>query len=153
MTWNCAAIDHGVTIFPNGKIGPCCQISADYLKPISEINNKDKFADLKTQKPPPACYLCNNAEGSGLNSYRQHFNSLNNNSQGIQFLDLRHTNQCNLKCRYCGPHFSSLWAKELKHTIEIKKQSIADIKNTIINAIIIKQNSLLHLFNLRSFIF
>ena len=62
MTWECAAIDHGVTIFPNGKIGPCCQVSSDYLKPISELTNPNRFADLKTkfiythllEKPVPA---------------------------------------------------------------------------------------------------
>lgn len=132
MTWQCAAIDHGVTIFPNGKIGPCCQISADYIKPISEINNKNRFADLKTENPPSACNLCSNAEGNGLRSYRQYFNQLDNKSQGLQFVDIRHTNHCNLKCRYCGPHFSSQWAKELNHSIEIKKQDISDIVDTIV---------------------
>jgi len=37
--WKCAAIDNGVTIFPNGKIGPCCLIDSSYLKPISELTN------------------------------------------------------------------------------------------------------------------
>jgi sulfatase maturation enzyme AslB (radical SAM superfamily) len=132
MPWNCPAIDHGVTIFPNGKIGPCCQISADYIKPISEINNPNRFSDLKTENPPAACHLCINAEGQGLRSYRQFFNSIETKNPGIQFVDIRHTNQCNLKCRYCGPHFSSQWAKELKHPIELKKQNITDIKNIII---------------------
>ena len=55
VTWKCAAIDHGVTIFPNGKIGPCCKIRSDYLKPIGELNNKQRFIDLKTEYPPSAC--------------------------------------------------------------------------------------------------
>jgi sulfatase maturation enzyme AslB (radical SAM superfamily) len=133
MTWKCAAIDHGVTIFPNGKIGPCCQVSADYLKPISIIQNSDRFADLKTETPPPACHYCTLAESNNLPSYRQMFNSYNNNMPGIQFVDIRHTNQCNLKCRYCGPHFSSQWAKELSHSVEIKTQTLTDYKDVIIN--------------------
>jgi molybdenum cofactor biosynthesis enzyme MoaA len=133
MTWNCAAIDHGVTFFPNGKIGPCCQISANYLKPISLIRDSNRFADLKTENPPSACHYCISAESNNLSSYRQLFNKLNNNTPGIQFVDVRHTNQCNLKCRYCGPHFSSQWAKELNHTVEIKTQSVADYKDVIVN--------------------
>jgi sulfatase maturation enzyme AslB (radical SAM superfamily) len=133
MTWNCAAIDHGVTIFPNGKIGPCCQVSADYLKPISMIRDSNKFSDLKTETPPSACHYCILAESNNLPSYRQMFNSFNNNMPGTQFVDIRHTNQCNLKCRYCGPHFRSQWAKELNHSVEIKTQSIADYKDVIVS--------------------
>jgi sulfatase maturation enzyme AslB (radical SAM superfamily) len=133
MTWKCAAIDHGVTFFPNGKIGPCCQISADYLKPISLSRDPNRFADLKTENPPPACHYCISAESNGLSSYRHMFNTLNTNSPGIQFVDIRHTNHCNLKCRYCGPHFSSQWAKELNHSVEIKTQNISDYKDIIIN--------------------
>jgi sulfatase maturation enzyme AslB (radical SAM superfamily) len=33
---------------------------------------------------------------------------------GIQFVDIRNTNFCNLKCRYCGPRFSSRWDSEIK---------------------------------------
>jgi molybdenum cofactor biosynthesis enzyme MoaA len=133
MTWQCAAIDHGVTIFPNGKIGPCCQISADYLKPIALIRDPNKFSDLKTETPPSACDYCSLAEFNGLPSYRQMFNSMDNNVQGTQFVDIRHTNHCNLKCRYCGPHFSSQWAKELNRAVEIKTQKLDDYKDIIIN--------------------
>jgi sulfatase maturation enzyme AslB (radical SAM superfamily) len=52
---------------------------------------------------------------------------------GTQFVDIRHTNHCNLKCRYYGPHFSSQWAKELNHTVEIKTQNLTDYKDIIIN--------------------
>ena len=58
--WKCAAIDHGVTLFPNGKIGPCCLIAANYLKPISLLKDPNRFADLKRNKndPPEACQEC-----------------------------------------------------------------------------------------------
>jgi len=117
--WSCAAIDHGVTVFPNGKIGPCCRISADYLKSSSELSNPDRFADLKTSEPPAACHACINDEYRGMTSYRTMFNSLATAQPGLQFVDIRNTNLCNLKCRYCGPHFSSQWAQELQHPISI----------------------------------
>jgi len=117
--WSCAAIDHGVTVFPTGKIGPCCRISADYLKPLSELSNSERFADLKTPEPPDACRACIDDEYRGMTSYRTMFNSLATTQSGLQFVDIRNTNLCNLKCRYCGPHFSSQWARELQHAIPI----------------------------------
>ena len=47
MTWQCAAIDHGVTFYENGKIAPCCLIAHTYRKDITEIHNQP-FKDLKT---------------------------------------------------------------------------------------------------------
>ena len=113
MTWTCAAIDHGVTIFSNGKIGPCCHISADYLKPITELNNPNRFQDLYSDSPPDACNSCHRTERQGIKSYREQFNYQKSDKLGLQFVDIRNTNYCNLKCRYCGPHFSSQWSEEL----------------------------------------
>lgn len=134
MTWTCAAIDHGVTIFSNGKIGPCCQINADYLKPISELLNPDRFIDLKTQDCPPdhPCSNCAINEYHGLPSYRNTFDSIVTSLPGLQFVDIRNTNFCNLKCRYCGPHFSSQWAEELDKFSLVQHQDIADYKDILI---------------------
>ena len=110
MTWNCRAIDHAVTVFPDGGIGPCCEIDFSYRKPITEINNPNRFQDLKTAQPPEACKKCVHAEQSNLLSYRQTFKYY---TQGIAHVDIRNTNECNLKCRYCGPHYSNQWSKEL----------------------------------------
>jgi sulfatase maturation enzyme AslB (radical SAM superfamily) len=132
MTWKCAAIDHGVTIFPNGKIGPCCKIKADYLKPISDLTNADRFADLKTEYPPSACESCISDECNNLPSYRHQFNNLKTSAAGLQFVDIRNTNLCNLKCRYCGPHFSSQWAKELGNIQPIVRQDLTHWKSTLI---------------------
>lgn len=132
MTWKCAAIDHGVTIFPNGKIGPCCKIKGDYLKPISMLADPDRFSDLKTEYPPSACESCISDECNQLTSYRHHFNSLKTNSPGLQFVDIRNTNLCNLKCRYCGPHFSSQWAKELGYRNPINHQDLNPWKSILV---------------------
>ena len=124
-TWECGAIDHGITIFPNGKIGPCCQIHSDYLKPISVINDPNRFSDLKTpiESPPAACILCTNNEARGVESYRTQYQP-SDNLPGIKYVDIRNTNLCNIKCRTCGPHFSNKWAEELGHSITIKNQSV-----------------------------
>jgi sulfatase maturation enzyme AslB (radical SAM superfamily) len=133
VTWECAAIDHGITVYPNRKIGPCCQISSSYLKPISEIENPLRFADLKTEHPPSACEICVKAEANHLPSYRTFFNTAKKSVPGIQFLDIRNTNLCNLKCRYCGPHFSSQWGEELGYMPAIKHTSFEEHKDFLIS--------------------
>lgn len=127
-TWNCAAIDHGVTIFPNGKVGPCCLIAADYLKPISVLSDPNRFADLKTpaESPPAACKDCVRAESHGDKSYRVVFEELKTDAPGLQFVDIRNSNLCNLKCRTCGPHFSNKWGEEFGYDITIKRQDFSE---------------------------
>lgn len=120
MTWNCSFIDHGISIFPDGRIRPCCLTAAEYSKPISEISNPNRFSDLKTSNRPNACKKCWENEDRGLLSYRR-VNQHTSESAEIKYLDFRHSNHCNLKCRYCGPHFSNQWAKELKHSLILKK--------------------------------
>jgi sulfatase maturation enzyme AslB (radical SAM superfamily) len=133
MTWSCAAIDHGVTIFPNGKIAPCCQITSDYLKPISELSNPARFLDLKKQDMSPThpCNKCSVAEHHGLSSYRSIFDRQATLKPGIQFLDIRNSNLCNLKCRYCGPHFSNRWAEEIGNFPALHNQNIDSYKNIL----------------------
>jgi sulfatase maturation enzyme AslB (radical SAM superfamily) len=114
--WTCPAIDHGVAIFPDQKIRPCCQASAEYSKPLSFISDPGRFSDLKNTIRPAACKKCWEAEDYGRQSYRQSFLQYKDRCKnGINFLDFRHSNQCNLKCRYCNPHFSNQWAKELEY--------------------------------------
>lgn len=132
---NCPAIDHGVTIFPDGKIRPCCQIAADYSRPATEINNPDRFADLRDVTNPHACKSCIQKETAGIRSYRQLFESKHNKSiAGLQFVDFRHSNQCNLKCRYCGPHFSNQWARELGHEKTLRSTDIEQYYSTLLTS-------------------
>jgi sulfatase maturation enzyme AslB (radical SAM superfamily) len=72
------------------------------------------------------------AEYHGLPSYRHTFDRAVTPAPGLQFVDIRNTNLCNLKCRYCGPHFSSQWAEELDKFPSIQRQEIADYKNMLI---------------------
>ena len=133
--WSCAAIDHGVTVFPNGKIGPCCLIAADYLKPISVLSDPNRFADLKTPKdtPPTACRDCVLAESHGDKSYRAVFEELKTDAPGLQFVDIRNSNLCNLKCRTCSPHFSNKWGEEFGYDITIKKQDLTEHLPVLLN--------------------
>ena len=124
--WECPAIDHGVAIFPDGRIRPCCLASAEYSKPLSEIKNPARFQDLKSINAPDACKSCWSKEDQGFASVRSMYQKKVTNAPGIQFLDIRHSNQCNLKCRYCHPHFSNQWSKELSYTITLQQSKFDD---------------------------
>ena len=133
MTWSCKAIDHGLTFFPDGKIGPSCQIAAGYLKPIDLATHRDRFRDLKTEFPPLACEKCVKNEYEGIPSYRDFFNAHQISSDdGIVFLDIRNTNQCNLKCRYCGPHFSNQWGHELGRDNPLIHSDLSEVLDKIL---------------------
>ena len=132
-TWQCPAIDHSVSIFPDGKIRPCCQASSSYSKPLTLINDPDRFSDIKHSSKPDACKACWSREDLGLSSYRNHFKKRYDPSKsGIQFLDVRSSNQCNLKCRYCSPHFSNQWAKELGYETTLLRTDFAQYLDTIL---------------------
>jgi molybdenum cofactor biosynthesis enzyme MoaA len=130
--WDCPAIKHGLAIFPNGKIGPCYQIKTSYLKPISEINNPERFDDLITLPAPSACHNCVSMEVETGYSLRKKFMSHMTHSEGIQYLDMRNTNLCNLKCRYCTPYFSDKWGEELGYEVSLNHQDIQQYKDIIL---------------------
>jgi len=129
MSWRCGAIENGVTFHPDGTIAPCCMIDKDYRKPISELFN-DPFADIRTGKPESPCEVCHHAEKNRLDSYRKKFQLYNNRS--YRYLDVRNTNLCNMKCRICGPEYSSLWGKELGNKNFIIKQDIGQYLEKIV---------------------
>lgn len=132
MTWTCAAIDHGITFYQDGKIRPCCLIDYTYSKPISELRN-DPFSDLRTGVAPTVCDKCTTAESFGLQSYRQQHNRKKTSTEGIQFLDIRNSNLCNIKCRTCCEENSSQWAIENGSTVPILSQNISGYMDVIVN--------------------
>ena len=85
---------------------------------------------MLNNKKLPECQYCWDEERNGKKSKRMRNNKrfLNSYSQRLEFvrynegyvlespsyLDLRLGNKCNLKCRTCGPLFSSAWSKEIE---------------------------------------
>ena len=124
MTWYCAAIDHGLTIYSDGRIAPCCMIDDVYHKQLSNYH-LGIFQDLKGSTPPSVCWKCTQSEQFGKPSYRQGRNRTSTNRPGLQFLDLRNSNVCNLKCRSCYEGNSSLIAKEKGITPSVIKSDIS----------------------------
>jgi sulfatase maturation enzyme AslB (radical SAM superfamily) len=68
-------------------------------------------------------------EKHGISSYRTQFNARKSTAQGIQFIDIRNSNLCNIKCRVCGPSNSSRWNNDI-----VIKEDISDYKKFIVSA-------------------
>ena len=96
--------------------------------PIEEIWNSGKMKDLRQQlldgKKPAICKRCYDKERSGSISHRQYsnkkFSHLLEDAQtseaklNLKHWDFRFSNLCNLKCRTCGPEFSSSWVPDIE---------------------------------------
>jgi radical SAM protein with 4Fe4S-binding SPASM domain len=126
-----------MSVWQTGDAYPCCIY--DWTKSVGNIN-KDGFAgvwnsdDMKAlrlrmlnDQVSEGCAKCNYYDKQGILSYRYKFNNEYNhhydlveqtNSDGsvdklnIAYFDVRFSNLCNMKCRTCGPHFSSKWAED-----------------------------------------
>lgn len=95
-------------------------------------NTPEKLQDrqrmLQGQWPTRGCDYCRDIEAAGGQSDRvtnldfpgiHAPPELDNDPMAInvtpRMLEVYFDNTCNLKCLYCGPHFSSLWAAENQH--------------------------------------
>jgi sulfatase maturation enzyme AslB (radical SAM superfamily) len=71
------------------------------------------------------CWECQRAEASGSSSFRLDMINkfgIKRNLSGPQRIDLLFDRSCNLACRTCGPHNSTLWQQHLKqNNIPIEK--------------------------------
>lgn len=95
---------------------------------IQEIWNGQPLKNLRQrmlqQKPSPECRKCYEIEGNNLKTrrlssfeeYEHHFDEvLKTKPDGtvekvnLAYMDFRFSNLCNLKCRTCGPEFSTAW--------------------------------------------
>ena len=128
-----------LTLQPNGDIHPCCTF--DLTQPVGNINsdslkdawNSQTMRDLRlsmlSNQEHKGCARCNQFTKAGAESYRDSFNEKFSHHKhmvdtttedgvvddfNLVFLDVRFSNLCNMKCRMCGPHYSSQWAEEQK---------------------------------------
>jgi len=144
---------------PNGKVVPCCLTShhnyfAGDLKTqsIEEIWNSDNMKSLRKQmingERPKICDTCWNKEDvtgvSGRFYQNRDFPEVLKKIPDItledgtctemelKYWDFRFSNLCNLKCRSCGPRYSSAWvpdAKKLGYTDQEKVWNIETVED------------------------
>ena len=142
---------------PNGKVVPCCLTSHyNYFagdlntQPIDAIWNSDNMKKLRKEMingiEPDICSTCFKKEKVTGESGRIHHNKeFKNvlkdipiiteadgtcNKMELKYWDFRFSNLCNMKCRSCGPRYSSAWvpdAKRLGYTDQEKVWSIASV--------------------------
>jgi MoaA/NifB/PqqE/SkfB family radical SAM enzyme len=122
---------------PDGGYKPCCIYRDDLNQPngkpykttehsITEVMNSEHMQRLRDQflagERPSGCDSCWKEEATGKVSKRQHMwrkapalgqLHINKNIVAPRFIDLKLGNICNLKCRICSPHSSSIWANEM----------------------------------------
>jgi len=89
---------------------------------------KDLRKSMINGEKHPLCNLCWKEEEHGLFSKRSNMvrrydtseyetltspdGTIDTNQFPLRYIDIRFGNLCNLKCRYCGPADSSLWAED-----------------------------------------
>jgi len=107
------------------RIAPCCQATSG-IEPAHNFDFKSSPTLTKIRQQfdqglkPAQCYMCWTAESLGHKSRRQsaiEFFNLPHPDTTVQLESIDHnaTWACNMACIMCGPHLSSLWAKELDY--------------------------------------
>ena len=142
---------------PNGKVVPCCLTShhnyfaGDLNKQtIDEIWNSSNMKKLRKQmidgEEPEICATCFNKERvTGESGRYYHSKEFPNvikiipeitkadgtcTTMELKYWDFRFSNLCNMKCRSCGPRYSSAWvpdAKKLGYTDQEKVWNIESV--------------------------
>lgn len=118
---------------PDGTCQVCCKIDKCIQKPdgtkfnlvnddLSSIWNSEDLKILREKflagVEPEECSKCWIEEQTGNYSLRQQTKDLplDVNKPKPVYLSLKLSNKCNLACRICGPHLSSLWEQEFEKT-------------------------------------
>ena len=121
--------------WPNGNVFQCCitdwqNVIGDLKKEsLEEVFNNQYMRDLRKDLLkgdfPKSCVKCYEQEHMGITSFRQNANrQFNEHIANIEqktdenghvedfklhYWDFRFSNLCNMKCRMCGGHLSSMW--------------------------------------------
>jgi len=123
---------------PSGKVGPCCAFELTDLREItSTVENTFALerADFLAGKVPNGCRKCHYSYLETGKSYANDFEKYQTDfdTVTIQEINVQANNICNLACRSCGPHFSSLWEKEFGPVIKITKDNLVFEKLKLLN--------------------
>lgn len=131
-TWCSLGWNHQF-IGPDGNVKPCCRYVGHLTnqKIGNSINNPfhsdfmdDLRKDMLEGRRNKGCLKCWQEEDAGKGmSIRQNYNrdfdllgDLNHDididNPEIKWLELSFNNRCNIRCRMCGPYFSTNWYKD-----------------------------------------
>ncbi|AGH96553.1 twitch domain-containing radical SAM protein [Pseudobdellovibrio exovorus] len=129
----CTAPWLGINIHPEGKVFPCCayeqsmplgHISKNSIEEIRSGTTFDQIRSLMASgKKVGGCKSCYTTDDVGGDNLKSHLRNIHEkyvpllglqNQLPIFYLDVQFSNLCNLRCRICGPTFSSSWINEHK---------------------------------------
>ena len=134
----CSAVDTGLFVYVTGDVKLCC--SGDFAlgnireQPIQEMFASTKFIEiqekLKNNKPHNYCSGCYHVEqqapgSSQMSAFNDQFRGRPDKRQ-IKLIDVRWSDVCNLKCRYCNINDSSEWKKIRNLPIETVNKDYID---------------------------
>ena len=126
-------------LWPAGATYPCCMADPDLpigntqTQSLQEIWNGDSMKQLRLNmisgKKSAECRRCYELEETGMwtlrksanSNFKSHSNRVEDTEAdgsagavNMTYMDIRFSNLCNLKCRSCGPQFSSSWFEDHK---------------------------------------
>ena len=128
-------------LWPAGTTYPCCMSDPEFpigntqKQSLQEIWNGKELRNIRMNmlqdKPSKECRRCYELEENGMSTlrtgsignYAHHWDKVEATSDdgsagdvNMAYMDIRFSNLCNLKCRSCGPQFSSSWFEDHKIT-------------------------------------
>ena len=140
---------------PNGNIKPCCRFVGNTIPKTNHIRDKSINSVFTGQWQQelrqymirgdrhPGCMKCWQEEDSGKRlSIRQNYNrdidllkdlhyDLDVDNPKITWLELSFNNRCNIRCRMCGPYFSTNWYQDWELVKEYIPWQTSDIPKYI----------------------
>ena len=140
----CTAPWTGIQIAEDGKVKVCCEantVLGDVSKqPIEEIVDNEIHKKIKEDvlagRKSDNCVKCfRRIEISGEAPMMNHSNRLYPDiEKGLQFVDLRWNNLCNLTCIYCNETASSSWMRKkgMKERFELRNVYDLSVENWLI---------------------
>jgi radical SAM protein with 4Fe4S-binding SPASM domain len=126
-------------LWPAGTTYPCCMSDPDLsigdtqTQSLQEIWNGNKMKKIRRNmlngEKSSECRRCYELEENGMwtlrksanENFKHHLNKVEETTTdgsagdvNMSYMDIRFSNLCNLKCRSCGPQFSSSWFADHK---------------------------------------
>lgn len=124
----CNALDNHAVASIEGRWKPCCRFGDFSTKmkveeyTLKQYKESDYFQNIVSTMQDGwhiGCRKCQLDESMNKKSLRQKMNEELSGNGKLEYLELSLSKQCNLRCRMCGPAFSSSWSGLIKNNPEI----------------------------------
>lgn len=130
----CKALYNHLFVDVQGYYAPCCFYNDKKKHSYKDMSWHDYHNSKHIKRIrknmidgwDQGCNHCEQLEKQNLQSYRNVVDVYCKSDQPkIEYIEISCSNQCNIRCRMCGPDYSSKWAE----TLEVKIPRIENFKN------------------------